>query len=122
MISTSPTKPKVVSESKSRKASIFSSVKLTIVLFFFIGATILVGSWCPQEAQVGQQKIIDQFGQKMAFSLMRWGITDIFHSWWFLTLIGLLTVNIIVASIQRVFPKAKLFTRPMTYLSENEIG
>lgn len=99
-----------------------ASVKLTIVLMTLIATTVLLGAWCPQEAQVGQEKIIEQFGEEKALLLIQLGITDIFHTPFFLLLIAGLTVNMVACSFQRVFPKIKLLRQPMPFLSANEIG
>lgn len=47
---------------------------------------------------------------------LRWldtlALTDVFHSWWFISLLGLLAVNIILASVER-FPEVwRYFARP----------
>lgn len=102
--------------------AVFASVKLTIVSMSLIAITVLVGAWCPQESQVGQDKVIEMFGPDMAVTLTQLGITDIFHSPWFLALIGLLTVNMVACSVQRVFPKVKLLKLPMPWLKAAAIG
>lgn len=99
-----------------------ASVKVTIVLMVLIATTVLIGAWCPQEAQVGQEKIIEQFGEEKALMLIQLGITDIFHTPFFLLLIAGLTANMVACSFQRVFPKIKLLRQPMPYLSRTEIG
>jgi len=105
-----------------REISIFASAKLAAVLLTIVAATVLLGAWCPQESQVGQEKIIEQFGEDTGMNLIRWGIADIFHTPFFLCLIGLLTLNITVASVQRVFPKLRVLKLPLPYLSESNIA
>ncbi len=97
-------------------------MRLTVLLLALIAAVVLIGAWCPQEAQVGQQKVIDMFGPDVALELSRWGVTDIFHTPLFLLLIGFLTVNMVACSVQRVFPRARLLKQPMPLLSEREIS
>lgn len=104
------------------RLSAFASVKLTIALMTLIAVSILVGAWCPQESQVGFQKVVETFGAENAGYLRQWGITDLFHTPFFLGLIGMLTVNMIACSVQRVFPKARLLKQKMPYLGEKEIG
>lgn len=104
------------------RLSAFASVKLTIALMTLIAVSILVGAWCPQESQVGFQKVVETFGKENAGYLRQWGITDLFHTPFFLGLIGLLTVNMIACSVQRVFPKARLMKQKMPFLGEKEIG
>ena len=103
------------------RLSLFASVKLTIVLMTLIATTVLIGAWCPQESQVGRQKVIEQFGPQVGQEMIKLGIADIFHSPWFLGLIGMLTVNMVACSVQRVFPKVRLLTQPMVFLGQREI-
>src|SRR5271168_2289820 len=101
--------------------SIFSTVKLTIVLLSLIAFAILLGAWCPQEAQSGQEKMIEQFGTDKAYWLTKLGVSDIFHTPFFLALIALLSINLVVASFQRVFPRLVLLKVPLPFISESEI-
>jgi cytochrome c biogenesis protein len=103
------------------RLSAFASVKLTVVLLVSIAGCILLGAWCPQEAQSGRDKIIETFGPAMAEQLIKLGIADIFHSPLFLALIGLLTVNMVACSVQRVFPKVRLLRQPMAMLKAEAI-
>lgn len=97
------------------------SVRLAVTLLSLTALTVLIGAWCPQESQVGQQKVIDQFGEQFAQVLINAGISDIFHSVWFLLLIACLTVSLVAASFQRVFPKLSIFKRPPLFLNKEAI-
>jgi cytochrome c biogenesis protein len=83
---------------------------------------ILVGAWCPQDSQVGFQKVIEQFGEPAAETLQQLGITDLFHSPFFLGLIGLLTLNTIACSVFRVFSKSRLWRQKLPFLGDEEIS
>lgn len=100
----------------------FASLQLFFSLISLLGVTILVGSWCPQEAQVGREKVIEQFGPDLGAKFIEYGISDIFHTPFFLGIIGLLTVNLVYASFQRVFPKLKLLKQPMPSLGVLQIA
>jgi cytochrome c biogenesis protein len=102
--------------------AIFASVRLTIVLLAACATTILVGAWCPQEGTVGQEKVIEQFGGEMAVNLHNWGITDIFHTPFFLILIALLSMNMVVGSVEKVFPKLRLLKLPLQFFSPEQIA
>jgi cytochrome c biogenesis protein len=102
--------------------SIFASVRLTIFLLVLCATTILIGAWCPQEATVGQEKVIEQFGEEMAVNLHNWGVTDIFHTPFFLILIALLSMNMVVGSIEKVFPKLRLLKLPLQFFSPDQIA
>jgi cytochrome c biogenesis protein len=101
--------------------SVFSSVKLTVLLLSLIAVTILLGAWCPQESQSGQEKVIEQFGPDMAYWLTKLGVSDIFHTPVFLALIGLLSINLVVASFQRVFPRLPLLKVPLPFLDSKGV-
>lgn len=103
------------------RLSMFASVKLTILLLVLTAGTVLVGAWCPQEGAVGKEKVVEQFGPTVAAYMLNYGIADIFHSPWFLGLIGLLTVNMVACSVQRVFPKVRSLLQPMKCLGQREI-
>jgi cytochrome c biogenesis protein len=58
----------------------------------------------------------DQLQRTYSPETLRWldalGLTDVFHSWWFVGLMLLLCINIVLASIER-FPAAwRFFSRP----------
>jgi cytochrome c biogenesis protein len=101
--------------------SVFSSVKLTVLLLSLIAFTVLLGAWCPQESQVGQEKVLEQFGTDFGTWMIKLGISDIFHTPFFLTLIALLTINLVVASWQRVFPRLWVLRNPLPFLGASEI-
>lgn len=101
---------------------VFASVRLTIVLLSITALTVLIGAWCPQEAQGGQEKVLEQFGLEWGTRFIQWGISDIFHTPFFLALIGLITVNMVACSVQRVFPRVRLLRLPLPWLGEREIG
>jgi cytochrome c biogenesis protein len=104
------------------RLSLFASVKLTIPLLCLIAFTVLVGAWCPQEAQGGRDKVIETFGAQFGGELIKYGIADIYHSPFFLGLIGLLTVNMVACSVQRVFPKVRSLRQPMALLRGDAIS
>jgi len=86
----------------------FSSVKLAITLFIFLAITTLLGTVLPEEPMVGMQELIKRYGLKNYHLLKGLGLTDVFHSWWYLALLTALGMNLIVASFLRVFPKWKI--------------
>jgi cytochrome c biogenesis protein len=107
---------------RDRRISPFASVQLSVFLMLLMALTILLGAWCPQESQVGQQKVFDAFDRQTAEFLIRTGVSDIFHSGWFLALTGTITLNMIVVSFQRVFPKLKNYSRSMPFFRGREIA
>ena len=74
-----------------------------------------------KKSQVGQEKVIEQFGPDLAETFIRLGVAYIFHTPFFLSLIGTLTVNMIACSMQRVFPKVRLLKLPLPMIGGKEI-
>ena len=99
----------------------FASVKLSVFLMCLMALTILIGAGVPQESQSGQEKVFEVFGPQIAEWLVRLGISDIYHSPWFLALTATLTLNMIVVSFQRVFPKLRLLKNSLPYFRGQDI-
>ena len=75
-------------------------MKLTVVLLLSLAATSIVGTIIPQnENPAAYFRAYGEFVYKL-FDLL--GIFDMYHSWWFQFLILLLTINIVVCSIDRL--------------------
>ena len=100
----------------------FSSVKLAITLFIFLAITTLIGTVLPEEPMVGAAELIKKYGMEKYHLLKSLGLTDVFHSWWYLALLTTLGINLIVASFMRVFPKWKIaFAWPVEITEEENI-
>ncbi len=109
-------------EPARRQLSPFASVKLSVTLMSLMALTILIGAGCPQESQVGQAKVFEAFDRQTAEFLIRFGISDIFHSPWFLALTATMTLNMIVVSFQRVFPKLWQYNKSLPFLRGQDIA
>ncbi|MBW2480907.1 MAG: cytochrome c biogenesis protein ResB [Deltaproteobacteria bacterium] len=78
----------------------FTSIKLTVVVLLTLAVTSIVGTLIPQNEDPAAY--VQAYGE-FAFSLFSTlGLFDMYHSWWFQSLIVLLTVNIVVCSIDRL--------------------
>ena len=78
---------------------IFASVKLTVVILALLAATSVLGTFIPQKAD--PSFYIRAYGE-FAYRLMQvFDILDMYYSWWFQTLIGILAINITVCTIKR---------------------
>ena len=90
----------------------FSSLKCGLLLLGFLGVAVIMGTVILQKpmAQEGQ---IEQIYAPHTFQLLNAvGLFDVFHTWWFILLLGLLGANITLASIER-FPQVwRLYVRP----------
>ena len=88
---------------QSRVWSFFSSVRLTIALLAVIVIISIVGTVVPQRDAAAALAL--QIPPGLFSFLQAMQIFDLYHSFWFFLLTGLLSVNLIVCSINR-FPQA----------------
>ncbi len=99
--------------------SYFSSLKLTIALLFFIVLLSIAGSIIPQ--QEAFIEFIRHLPAGWAAALQKMQFFDLYHSIWFFLLLGLLSLNLVVCSLNR-FPvtwkayQAKAFPEAFTSL------
>ncbi len=79
----------------------FSSVKLAIYTLCSLAATSIIGTIVPQGENAAFY--VKNFGSKTAHFFQILDIPDMYYSWWFLGLLGVLSTNLIICSIDR-FP------------------
>ncbi len=94
---------------------LFCSLKLTMFVLISLALLSIIGTIIPQGtpppeylAQISPAKL------KLYSSL---GFFDMYHSWWFIMLLSLLTANLIACSIKRLPHIWKIITRPETVLN-----
>lgn len=84
----------------------FCSVKLTVVLLLSLALTSIIGTVIPQNES--PDTYLHAYGAFRFQLFDTLGILDMYHSWWFQGLLLLLTVNIVVCSIDRLRGSWKL--------------
>jgi cytochrome c biogenesis protein len=78
---------------------LFASVKLTVLVLLLLATTSIIGTLIPQNADPASY--MQAFGE-FAYRLMDvFDIYNMYYSWWFQTLIGVLAINITVCTIKR---------------------
>ncbi len=88
----------------------FTSVRLTIVILLTLAATSIIGTLIPQNQEPAAY--FEAFGGFLYRLFSIFGLFDMYHSWWFQLMIVLLTINIIVCSIDRISASRRiLFVR-----------
>ncbi len=78
----------------------FASVKLALFLLFVLAVTSIIGTIIPQGKSA--DIYIKEFGEKTASLFQILDFTEMYSSWWFVTLLLLLCVNLIVCSLKRI--------------------
>lgn len=90
----------------------FSDLRTGVVLLILTGIAAALGTFILQRPATDPDKLTRAYSPTMLYWLDRLGLTDIFHTWWFLTLLGLVSLSIVLVSINR-FPNAwRFYARP----------
>ncbi len=79
----------------------FSSLRLATLLFIFLAVGSILGTVIPQNQD--PSIYIKEYGEEGYDWLRYLGFTDLYHSWWFVSLMGLLFMNLVVCTYRR-FP------------------
>lgn len=90
----------------------FSSLKCGLILLGLVGVAVTLGTLILQRPMAREGQIEQIYAPQTLRLLNTLGLFDVFHTWWFILLLGLLGANIVLASIER-FPQVwRLFARP----------
>ncbi len=90
----------------------FSNLRTGVVLLILTGIASALGTFILQRPATDPDKLTRAYSPATLQWLDRLGLTDVFHTWWFLTLLGLVSLSIILVSIDR-FPNAwRFYARP----------
>lgn len=107
--------PVVVEQGNARKSSpglgwdelsaelveLFASIKLAMFLFLIIAAAATIGTVIQQNERA--DVYIKEYGEEAYRWFLRLGFTDIYHTWYFTGLLGLLCINSLTCFYKR-FP------------------
>jgi len=90
----------------------FSNLRTGVILLILTGIASALGTFILQRPATDPDKLVRAYSPAMLLWLDRLGLTDVFHTWWFLTLLGLVSLSIILVSVDR-FPGAwRFYARP----------
>ena len=89
-----------MSKKKNSFIDFFASVKLALFVLFCLAVSSIIGTVIPQNKP--PEVYIQQYGENMAKLFQVLDIPDMYNSWWFVTLLGLLCLNLIVCTIERL--------------------
>ncbi len=94
---------------KKTPLSFLSSLKLTITLLIIIAVASILGTIIPQQYEGGESFRHLSPGLVKAFRSLQ--LFDMYHSVWFIILMGLLSLNLIVCSVNRFPTSWRLFRK-----------
>ncbi len=92
----------------------FCSLKLTMALLISLALISIIGTIIPQG--IPPQEYLAKISQAKLTFYKAAGFFDMYHSWWFILLLYLLTVNLIACSVKRLPYIWKIVTQPVTVL------
>lgn len=95
----------------------FCSLKLTIFLLISLALTSIIGTVLPQMPL--PPEYVAQTSQTKLEIYSKLGFFDMYHSWWFITLLYVFSLNLISCSIKRLPHVFKFITEPMLILGES---
>ena len=84
----------------SRVYDFFSSVKLAVVVFFLLAIGSILGTVIEQG--LDPQEYVARFGEKKYYWLTLFSLTNVYHSWWFTSLLALIAINLAVCLSKRL--------------------
>jgi cytochrome c biogenesis protein len=90
----------------------FANLRTGVVLLILVVIASALGTLVLQRPVSDPDKLAQAYSPQVLRWLDRLTLTDVFHSWWFLTLLGLVSLSIVLVSIDR-FPNAwRFYSRP----------
>lgn len=96
-----------------------SSVRTGIILLIVLVVTAIIGTLIVQKPMAGPGELERIYAPETLRVLNFFGLLDVFHSWWFTSLLALLALVIVLASIER-FPIAwRYFAHPYRFPDEH---
>jgi len=78
----------------------FCSLKLTIITLILLAATSIIGTVIQQGRS--PQEYLQEYSETTYRVFESLGFLDMYHSWWFLALLGIFSINLIACSIKRL--------------------
>jgi len=99
---------------------LLSSLKLTVSILIILALTSIVGTLIQQ--QQNPAIYIQRFGDPLYRILRIFGFFDLYHSWWYVSLLIILAFNLIFCSMRRLPRDVKIITSPKVKLDEKELS
>jgi cytochrome c biogenesis protein len=97
----------------------FSSVKLAVVLLIILAIVSVIGTVIQQNE--APEKYLAEYSQSTVQLFEAIGFFDMYHTWWFVLLLFLLTANLTVCTLDR-FPHAlRIITAPLKPIDDDSL-
>ncbi|MEW6571921.1 MAG: cytochrome c biogenesis protein ResB [Nitrospirota bacterium] len=105
----------------------FASIRLAIIIFALIALTSIIGTILEQRAAPERNiEILERlFGKSLApglYSLFeKLDFMDMYHSWWFITLLVIFSVNLVICSLERLPRIWRLAREPLNPVTDEQL-
>ncbi|MFZ5826227.1 MAG: cytochrome c biogenesis protein ResB [Bacillota bacterium] len=95
----------------------FASVPVATTLIFIIAVASVAGTLIQQENTIptwppAEEFYAERYGPVMSTFLMKTGMTNMYGSWWYLTLLFMLGASLVICSLERFIPLWRAVQRP----------
>jgi cytochrome c biogenesis protein len=97
----------------------FSSVKLAVVLLIILAIVSVIGTVIQQNE--APEKYLREYSQPMAQLFEMLGFFDMYHTWWFVLLLFLVTANLTVCTLDRLPHTLRILTAPLKPIDEDSL-
>ncbi len=95
----------------------FSSVKLAVVLLIILAIVSVIGTVIQQNE--APEKYLQEYSQATVELFEMLGFFDMYHTWWFVLLLFLLTANLTVCTLDRFPHTWKIITAPLKPIEDD---
>lgn len=96
----------------------FCSLKLTLFLLISLALTSIIGTVLPQGAL--PPEYVAQISPTKLQVYSKLGLFDMYHSWWFITLLYVFSLNLVSCSIKRLPHVFKFISEPTLVLGDGQ--
>ncbi|MEM3434247.1 MAG: cytochrome c biogenesis protein ResB, partial [Candidatus Methanomethyliaceae archaeon] len=80
-----------------------SSIRFAIWVLVLLSAASAIGAIVPQAPTTPNADLLyRRYGQVLYLIVKIFGFDDVFHSWWFVVLLGLFTINLSSCTVRRL--------------------
>jgi cytochrome c biogenesis protein len=97
----------------------FSSVKLAVILLIILAIVSIIGTIIQQNES--PDKYLREYSQATVQLFEFLGFFDMYHTWWFVLLVFLLTANLTVCTLDRFPHTWKIITAPLKPIDDNTL-
>ncbi len=97
----------------------FSSVKLAVVLLIILAIVSVIGTVIQQNEP--PEKYLQEYSQATVQLFEMIGFFDMYHTWWFVLLLFLLTANLTVCTLDRFPHTLRIITAPLKPIDEDSL-